>query len=128
LISAEASGNCLGYSSATLGGMVAASNGTWVTYSSSNGRSSLDIALGHITPSGVSVTWLSSLAADEVSAHLAPYENGLLAAWWTGSPLFAFYFLRLDAAGQPLEAPQPLDAPFGIGDDFYSYPNGDVGW
>ncbi|HQB45469.1 MAG TPA: hypothetical protein PLV85_17785, partial [Polyangiaceae bacterium] len=52
LVSDEPSGNCIGGSNARLGGLAAVDGGFWLTYSSSEGRASSDIALVHIDDAG----------------------------------------------------------------------------
>lgn len=127
VISSEPSGNCAGLSDARLGGLVAVSNGFWLSYASPEGRSSRDIAVVQLGLDGApgQRVWLTADAADDDSPHLAPLGQGLLAGWRSGG---TYYLAHLDGAGQPVGAPKTIDGAFREDDDFLAYPNGDVGW
>jgi hypothetical protein len=127
VISAEPSGNCGGSSSAALGGLVPQAGAFWLTYLSPEGRSSKDVGLAKLALDGTlqETSWLTDNAVDESGAHLAAFEGGLLAGWKEGS---VHYLAQLDATGTIVDGPMEIAASFRDKDDFFAFPNGDVGW
>ncbi len=132
VIPPEPTGNCSGTSQAALGGLVAVSDGFWLTYISPTGRQARDVALVKLGKDGKpgTPTWLTTGAADDHSsgAHLAPFAGGLLATYAKGGKSWVLR-ISLDggAAGTPGTATE-LAAEFADKDDFFAWPNGDVGW
>ncbi|MBW2522759.1 MAG: hypothetical protein JRI23_01225 [Deltaproteobacteria bacterium] len=127
LVSSEPSGNCLGSSDARLGGLVAVSGGFMLTYSSSEGRSSFDIALVHISSTGTvgSPVWLTDTAGtDERTSYLARYGSNLLVGWLSEGNLTLSV---VNDTGTVVEGPALASVGFG-GADFINLANGDVAW
>ena len=71
------------------------------------------------------MTWVTANTMDESAAHLAAFEGGLLGAWKEGTSV---YLAKFDAAGGMKGTPEAIQASLRDKDDFWSYPNGDVGW
>jgi hypothetical protein len=128
LISSEPSGNCVGHSDASLGGLVPAEDGFVVSYASNVGRKSLDIALVRMYNDGFigSPQFLTETPkVQEAAPHLARYGDNLLAGWKDGS---ALKVAVVTEGGKVLEGPVAITANVGERDDFVNYPNGDIGW
>lgn len=122
----DASGNCMGYVAQHLGGVAPVAGGSWVGWTSAEGRASQDPAIALVGGSAAAPIWLSSDAADASDMHLSPFEGGLVAAWVEGG---SGHIVRLDAAGAPIGAVESIDAGLLSGaDDFVPLVGGDVGW
>jgi hypothetical protein len=126
----EPSGNCGGYSSASLGGLVPWSGGFYLVFSSAETRASNDLALvwianGASTPVAAP-TWLTSTdSVSERSPRLARLGDRLLLGWVEGSTR---KIAVIDTSGTIIEPAITLSQSFGAGDDFVTFDNGDVGW
>ena len=127
-ISLETGGNCAGNIDGSLGGLVTDSGGSWFNFGSSMDRNGEDIALVHIGQNG-SVgpkQWLTDTPGQvEASAHLAPFEGGLLAAWQLGNQTL---MVRLLATGEPDGDAVVIPTRVAAHDDFFVHTDGDVGW
>jgi len=127
VIHQEPSGNCAGSSDAELGGLSPAGGGFWLTFVSSEGRSSRDVALAFVSNQGaVQLYWLTETpSVQESNAHLAAYGGKLFAAWRAGGEMLA---ALADATGAVIQGPEKITADFNQQTDFVNFPNGDVGW
>ena len=129
VLSDEPSGNCAGSSNGELGGLAGLAGGGFaVTFSTTEGRSSRDVAFRTISSQGTPgpVVWLAMGAGDERAPHLARYgADRLLASWVEGGDS---KLAVLSAAGVVLEGPVTASVAVDVRDDFARYPGGDVGW
>jgi len=128
LVREEPSGDCSGFSDASLGGLVPASDGFWLSFTSGEGRGSSDVGLVRIAPDGTPgspVFITDTSGTDETGAHLARYGENFLAGWIEGA---AHVLTVVSASGGAVEGPVPIDAQFAEKDDFITWPGGDVGW
>lgn len=122
----DASGNCMGYVAQRLGGVAPLAAGSWVGWTSAEGRASQDPAIALVTGGAAAPIWLSSDPADASDMHLAPFESGLVAAWNEGG---SGHIVRLDASGAVIGTVESIDAGLLAGaDDFLALAGGDVGW
>ncbi|MCP4606951.1 MAG: hypothetical protein GY847_41645 [Proteobacteria bacterium] len=127
-VSEESGGDCAGNIDGTLGGLAPVKNGFWLTIGSLVGRDKDDIALFHINNNGNvgPRTWLTETPGQaEAAGHLAVFEDGLLAGWRLGS---TYMLARLDASGKMQGSPVTIPTKLSEHNDFFTYPNGDVGW
>jgi hypothetical protein len=123
VVSEEPSGNCAGSSNTKLGGLTTVAGASWLTFASSEGRSSRDVVLMKI---GDPTKRYLTQGGDASSPHLAAFGNGMVAGWRIGNVATV---QRLDTQGNTVGAPENVSAtPFGEGDDFLSWPGGDAGW
>ncbi len=84
IIHNEPSGNCGGYSNASLGGLVAFEDGFYHTFISSEGRQSSDVALVKISNNGrvSEPVWITDTPdIVESETHLAKYGEDLIVAY-----------------------------------------------
>jgi hypothetical protein len=113
---------------AKLGGLVPATDGFYLTFTSPTGRSSPDVGFLKFSNTGMpsgKVFLTDTAGVQESWAHLAKYGDRLLAGWAAGMELM---IATIDTAGAIVE--QPVAAPAAIGgqDDFATWANGDAGW
>ncbi len=126
LVFTDPSGDCMGYVAQHLGGVAPTASGSWVGWTSAEGRSSQDPAIALVGGAVAPPIWLSSDAGDASDMHLAPFDGGLVAAWNEGG---AGHILRLDASGTAIGSAETIDASLLAGaDDFSVLAGGDVGW
>ncbi len=88
----EPSGNCAGRSNAVLGGFVAFEDGFYLTFISSEGRQSSDVALAAISNSGVvsGPVWITDTPeVQEDDTHLAVYGENLFVVYRAGGEVKA---------------------------------------
>ena len=122
----DPSGNCAGFVAQHLGGVAPLASGSWVGWTSAEGRSSQDPAIALVGSSAGAPIWLSSDAGDASDMHLAPFQGGLVAAWVEGS---SGHIVRLTPAGAMMGSIESIDASLLTGaDDFLVLAGGDVGW
>ena len=122
----DPSGNCAGSVAQHLGGVVPVASGSWVAWTSAEGRGSQDPAIALVAASVMTPIWLSSDPADASDMHLAAFEGGMIAAWNEGG---SGHIVRLSGSGTINGAIETIDASLLSGaDDFVALAGGDVGW
>jgi len=124
---ADPSGDCSGSSGSALGAIVGTATGFVIAFTSAEGRTSSDVGIVGIGRGGRPgrPDWLTSDDVADGAAHLGSFEGGLVAGWTAGSSSF---LVRLDDTGAPVDSPEAVSASLGQASDFFSWPNGDVGW
>jgi hypothetical protein len=127
-------GDCAGDANALLGGMVTQAGGSYVSFAAPNGGTSddgganYDVGMMFVPKSGTpgAVEWVTSTPAiQETAVHLGAYGANLLAAWDAGGTT---ELAIVSPSGAIVEGPIDIAAQFSDGDDFVSFPDGDVGW
>ncbi len=119
--------NCAGGYTAHLGGIAPLSSGFIAAFTAGDGRDSEDVAVVRIDGgSPGSPIWLTDGDVDEVAPNIAPFDGGVIVGWVASG---LGYLQRVGADGTPVGTAEPIAAGnLGEASDFFSYPNGDVGW
>lgn len=115
---------------AKLGGLVPATDGFYMTFTSPTGRASSDVGFVKFSNTGApsgKVFLTDTAGVQESWAHLAKYGDRLLVGWSTGAQA-AVTIASVDTAGAIVEQPVATTAIIGGQDDFASWPDGDAGW
>ncbi len=127
VISQEPSGNCSGSSSASLGGLVATTDGFLFVFASDNERPSHDIGFVFISNKAEigDIHWLTDTPdVQESNAHLARYGDDFLVAWQGSGQHLAV----VDSTGSFIMGPVEVSAGFSQQTDFKTFRTGDVMW
>lgn len=112
------------------GGLLALGGDLWHAYTSNVSQTATDVVLAKLSASGsvLARQWVTQTSGQgEDRPKLGAFEGGLVVGW-RHIPSGTHFLQPYTLEGVPLRAPEAVPAELSPDDDFFSYPNGDLGW